>query len=67
MLSSLRGRIGQTSVPVADITLTSADHVATGHALDSIRVSMTTWKIMWSSYVPADKDLMNRHKRPTDV
>ena len=63
MHSSVRGLIGATSVPVGDMSLTSADQVA-GHTLDDIRVSMIAWKILWAK---ADKNLMNRHKRLTDV
>ena len=68
MRSSVRGVIVETSVSVGGITLTSADHAACGHTLDDIRVSTTAWKILWASLsTKADKNLMNRHKRPTDV
>ena len=66
MHSSVRGLIGETSVPVGEITLTSADHVAAGHTLDDIRVSTTAWKMLWASLsTKADKNLMDRYKRPT--
>ena len=68
MHSRARGLIGETGVPVEDITLTSADHVAAGHTLDDIRVSTTAWEILLaSSNTKADKILMNWHKRRTDV
>ena len=68
MHSSVRGLIVETSVPVGDIALTRADHVAAGHALDGIRVNMTARKIRWASSTwKAGKNLMNRHKRPIDV
>ena len=49
MHSSVRSHIGETSVPVGNITITSADHVAAGHTVDHVRVSMTAWKILWAS------------------
>ena len=68
MHNSVRGLLGEARVPVGGITPTSADHVAAGHTLDDIRVSMTAWKILWASLsTKADKNLMNWHKRPTDV
>ena len=68
MHSSVRGLIGEMSVPVGDITLTSADHVAAGHRLDDIRVSMTARKILRASLsTKADKNLMDRHKHLADV
>ena len=51
MHSSVRGVGSETSGPVADITLTSADHVAAGYTLDDIPVSMTAWKILCASEV----------------
>ena len=68
MHSSIGGLIGETSVPVGDITLTSADHVAGGHTLDDNCVSMTAWKLLWASLsTKAGKNLMNRHQRPNDL
>ena len=48
MNNSVRGLIGEMSVPVGDITLTIhyTDHVAAGHTLDAMRVSMATWTIL---------------------
>ena len=68
MHSSVRGFVGEASVPVGGVTLTSADHVAAGHTLDNIHVSTTAWKILWASLsTNAVKNLINRHKRSTDV
>lgn len=63
----VRGLIGETSVPVWDITLTSARHVAVS-TLHGIRVTLAAWKILSASLrSKADKTHITRYKRPTDV